>query len=85
MSPRMSGTEDLPAVKSCLIGPMRTPNADSGVDRRAQAHPVWLTEELIEATLRVWQPYYDASLTRENAIDMILSADRLFSALSARP
>jgi hypothetical protein len=62
---------------------MATPNADSGCQRRAQTHPAWLTEELIDATLKVWQPYYDAPLTREDAIEMILVAGRLMRAFSA--
>jgi hypothetical protein len=61
---------------------MATPSADSGCQRRAEAHPAWLTEELIDATLTVWQPYYDATLTRQDAIEIILGASGLFRALS---
>jgi len=45
--------------------------------------PDWITAELIEATLKVWQPYYQNSLTVEEAIDMIQTAGRLFQALSS--
>jgi len=48
----------------------------------APEHPDWMTEDLIQATLRTWQPYYNELLTREDAIDMILAASRLFGALS---
>ncbi len=51
-------------------------------DGGAQSHPAWVTEELIRATLKVWQPFYDNSLTRDDAIGIILSAGRLLGALS---
>lgn len=63
---------------------MAMPNADTGCQRRAQTHPAWITEEIIDATLKVWQPYYEAPLTREDAIDMILAASRLCHVLSRR-
>ena len=43
--------------------------------------PDWITAELIERTIRVWQPYYEAVLTPEDAVTMILSASRLYQAL----
>jgi hypothetical protein len=52
-------------------------------DRHAVAsHPAWVTEDLILATLKVWQSYYDVRLTRDVAIDIILATGRLFGALS---
>jgi hypothetical protein len=44
--------------------------------------PDWITAELIEQTIRVWQPYYKEMLTTEDAIGMILNVGRLFQALS---
>ena len=44
--------------------------------------PDWITAELIEATIRVWQPYYKEVLTPEEAVTMILTVGRLFDALS---
>ena len=44
--------------------------------------PAWVTEELIEETLRVWQPRYKHTLTREDAVGIILSVSRLFGALA---
>jgi hypothetical protein len=44
--------------------------------------PDWITPELIEATIRVWQPYYEEVLTPEEAVTMILTVGRLFDALS---
>jgi hypothetical protein len=46
--------------------------------------PDWITDELIEATIRVWQPYYEATLTPDDALIMILDVGRLFEALSSR-
>jgi hypothetical protein len=44
--------------------------------------PDWITPELIETTIRVWQPYYEEVLTPEEAVTMILTVGRLFDALS---
>lgn len=45
--------------------------------------PDWITAELIEATIRTWQPYYREVLTPEEAVTMIRSVGRLFDALSS--
>lgn len=45
--------------------------------------PDWITAELIEQTIRVWQPYYQAVLTPEEAVTMIQSVGRLYEALSS--
>ena len=45
--------------------------------------PDWITADLIEQTIRVWQPYYQAVVTPEEAVTMILSAGRLYQALSS--
>ena len=45
--------------------------------------PDWITVELIEATIRVWQPHYQAIVTPEEAVTMILNVGRLFQALSS--
>lgn len=45
--------------------------------------PNWITPELIERTIRVWQPYYEALLTPEDAVTMILNVGRLFDVLSS--
>ncbi len=44
--------------------------------------PDWITAELIEETIRVWQPYYVAVLTPEEAVTMIQNVGRLYHALS---
>lgn len=46
--------------------------------------PDWITAELIEATIRTWQPYYKEVLTPEEAVTMILTVGRLYDALSPR-
>lgn len=45
--------------------------------------PDWITAELIEQTIRVWQPYYQAVLTAEEAVTMILNVGRLYDVLSS--
>jgi len=45
--------------------------------------PDWITAELIEETIRVWQPYYVAVLTPEEAVTMIQNVGRLYQALSS--
>lgn len=44
--------------------------------------PSWISEQLIQETVRVWQPYYAEPLTREDAIAMITTVGRLFSILT---
>ncbi|MCZ2343622.1 MAG: hypothetical protein LC104_17790 [Bacteroidales bacterium] len=46
--------------------------------------PAWITPELVEATIRTWQPYYKTPLTIDDAIEIIRSAGLLFDALSTR-
>lgn len=45
--------------------------------------PDWITGELIEKTIRVWQPYYQATLTPEEAATMILNVGRLYEVFSS--
>ncbi len=44
--------------------------------------PAWISEELIQVTLRVWQPYYSVHLSVEDAIAMIRNVGHLFDVLS---
>ncbi len=46
------------------------------------ALPAWITPELIEETIRVWQPYYATRLTPVDAVTMIQSLGQLFDVLS---
>ena len=45
--------------------------------------PDWIMAELIEQTIRVWQPHYEAVLTPEEAVTMIQTVGRLYQALSS--
>jgi len=45
--------------------------------------PDWITPELVEQTIRVWQPFYQTLLTPEDAVTMILNVGRLFQAFSS--
>ena len=44
--------------------------------------PAWVSADLIEQTLRTWQPYYQTALTPEDALYIIMSVGRLFDVLS---
>ncbi len=44
--------------------------------------PRWVTAELIEHTLRVWQRYYDHPLTAKEALEIILNTGRMVEALT---
>lgn len=44
--------------------------------------PSWITAELIEDTIRVWQPYYQQPLTPDDAVAMMMNVGELFDAVS---
>lgn len=44
--------------------------------------PDWITPELVETTVRTWQPFYKTLLTTDDAIEIIRNAGLLFNALS---
>ena len=43
--------------------------------------PSWVDRALIEATIRTWQPYYDAELTAEDALEIIQNVGHLYDTL----
>lgn len=68
--------------------PSNRNNACTSDDARSRVVPAgtpdWITVELIERTIRVWQPFYPAILTPEEAVTMLLNVGRLFDVLSSR-
>jgi hypothetical protein len=40
--------------------------------------PDWVTEDLIIETLETWQPYYNGSLTVEDALEILIGVTKLF-------
>ena len=56
-------------------------DAPSGIVPAGTPH--WITAELIEKTICVWQPYYETVISPEEAITMIQSVGRLYQALSS--
>ncbi len=44
--------------------------------------PSWVTEELIELTLKTWQPFYANQLIEADALEMIMGVDQLFGIVS---
>ena len=45
--------------------------------------PPWVTLELIEHTLRVWQPFYRDQLIPEDALEIIMGMGRMVDVLSS--
>ena len=43
--------------------------------------PGWISTELIENTLRTWQPFSTAPLTTDDALEMIVNLSQLFEAV----
>ena len=43
--------------------------------------PDWITDELIQQTLKIWQPYYSDRLTDDDAIVIIKNVGVLFECL----
>jgi len=44
--------------------------------------PAWITAELIRETIRVWQPYYSASVTPEDAVTILMRVGELLPVLA---
>lgn len=44
--------------------------------------PRWITVELLEHTIRTWQPFYKDLLIPEDALEIIMGADHMFELLS---
>ena len=63
--------------KVCIVAEV----ARSGI--LPAGRPDWITAELIKQTIRVWQPYYEAVISPEEAVTMIQSVGRLYQALSS--
>jgi hypothetical protein len=45
--------------------------------------PDWITAELIEKTIQVWQPYYNTPLATDEAVEIIRNVGRLFDTFSS--
>jgi hypothetical protein len=57
-------------------------NAEAPPNSVPAGVPDWVTAELIEHTIRVWQPYYSVPLTPSEAVEIIGNVSRLFRVLS---
>ncbi len=44
--------------------------------------PGWITDELIERTIAVWQRFYAAPLTAEDAVEMLMRVSHLLGVLN---
>jgi hypothetical protein len=59
-----------------------SPAAQARVTALPHGTPAWVTAELVQLTLRIWQPFYNSVLTSEDAVTMILRVGQLFGVLS---
>lgn len=62
-----------------------TVNREDGHSRPARTVPDWITPELIEETLRVWQPYYASPLTPKDAVGILERAGEVLRVLASSP
>lgn len=62
---------------------MNTPAFDSGDAPGAvpPGTPPWITRELIDKTISVWQRFYSNRLTAADAVEMLISVSNLFGVL----
>ncbi|MFO0858343.1 MAG: hypothetical protein U0640_13425 [Phycisphaerales bacterium] len=44
--------------------------------------PAWITPDLVELTLKVWQKHYDKPLSIQDAVTIVLNAGQMFGALA---
>ena len=49
-----------------------------GTDDEDRAIPGWITNQMIEDTIRTFQPYYQDTLQHDDAVQMLLSVSRMF-------
>lgn len=43
--------------------------------------PSWISQDAIEDTLRVFQPFYPVTMTRDDAVAILLNVGNLFAVL----
>jgi len=63
-----------------MMLPKEADEQAGGVDADP-ALPSWITQELIEDTLRVFQRYYPQRLTRRDACEILINMGNLFDVL----
>lgn len=56
--------------------------ADDAAEDALPDAPPWVTQELIDYTIKVWQPRYETPLTDLDAIEIIAAAYELLRALA---
>ncbi|MCK4376250.1 MAG: hypothetical protein KAX19_13005 [Candidatus Brocadiae bacterium] len=61
----------------------RTPGIMGSKAEVPSGAPEWVTAQLLEEAIEVWQPYYEHELTVEDALEITLSVGRLGDVISA--
>lgn len=44
--------------------------------------PAWITHELLDETLKTWQPYYKEKLSPQDAFEILQNMGRMFDILN---
>lgn len=69
------------------VDPARRTAGDTVVARAASnvalppGTPTWITPDLLNLTLKVWQPFYTHDLSADDAVTILQSVGQLFRAL----
>lgn len=56
----------------------------AGGMRRNTALPAWISDDLIQRTIEVWNPYYGGALSEDDALTILLNASRLIDVFARR-
>jgi hypothetical protein len=65
-------------------GEHKTINACPRADALPPGTPQWITMDLVRETIRVWQPYYSAPISLDDAVTILSRIGQLFSVLSEK-
>lgn len=70
-------------MKSPADKPARREHHPPAVENALPAGtPTWITADLIRLTLKVWQKHYAKPLSIQDAVTIVLNAERLFGVLA---
>ncbi len=64
-------------VRRKVIKPVLPRLGDTSEHRVEKVLPAWVTPALIDETLRVWNPWYKGTLSREHAVEILRNTARL--------
>lgn len=68
-TPHLDEDENRPASRA---------TAENGAKESESIRPSWITPNLVEDTIKVWQPRYESPLTEDEAVAIILQVVELY-------